>query len=149
MEHIFIGGAFFATKKEDTDIFPFIVDIIKENLTNLKVIQPTDIENYRNKIEMQNPTITLQQLNKAMVDYDLEMIRTSKLFLADVTNKSLGLGIELGIAKQNNVATELVAKKDAKISNMVFGAFPDCKIKYYSNLEELKEIILNIIKNYK
>ncbi len=149
MEHIFIGGAFFTIDKEDTDIFPFVVNIIKNNLKNVEVIQPTDIEDYREKVEKQNPNITLKELNRAMVDYDLDLVKTSKLMICDVTNKSTGLGIELGIIKQNNVPIELVARTGAKISNMVFGAFPDVNISYYSNTQELEKIILQIIKRFK
>ena len=37
-----------------------------------------------------------------MVDFDLAQIRTADLLFADVTNKSAGVGIELGVAKENN-----------------------------------------------
>lgn len=149
MANIFIGGAFFTTQKEDTDIFPYIVKIIKDNYKNIDLIQPTDIEDYRKKIQSKSPNITLKDLNKSMVDYDLEMIRSCKLMIADVTNKSTGLGIELGIIKQNNIPIELVARKNAKISNMIFGAFPECNIYYYDTLDELKNIIITIVEKYK
>lgn len=148
MEHIFVGGAFFTTKKEDTDVFPFVVKVLENNTKNIKIIQPTDIEDYRKSVEKNNPNISLKDLNKAMVDYDLELIRTSSLMIADITNKSLGLGLELGIIKQNNVPLELVARKGAKISNMIFGAFADCDVYYYDSLEELEKIIIEILKKH-
>lgn len=148
MKQIFVGGAFFTTKKEDTDVFPFVVNIIKENIKNAKVIQPTDIEVYRENVKKNNPDILLQNLNKAMVDYDLNLIKTSDLFIADVTNKSIGLGLELGVAWENNVTVELVARTGANISNMVFGAFPYNKVSYYSTLQDLENIIKDILKKY-
>ncbi len=146
MEHIFVAGAFFTTSKEDTDIFPFVVKVIKKNTFDIKVIQPIDIENYREKLKKNNPNISLDELNKKMVDYDLNLVATCKYMIADVTNKSLGLGIELGIIKEHNIPLELVARSGSKISNMVFGAFPNSKIQYYSTLQELEKIITEIVK---
>lgn len=148
MEHIFVAGAYFTTSKTDTDIFPFIVNIIKNNTKNIPVYQPTDIEEYRFKIERENPNILLQELNKKMVDYDLDLVAKSKYMIADVTNKSLGLGLELGVVRQFGIPLELIARSGSQISNMLFGAFPNCEVKFYKDKQELEKIILDIIKKY-
>ncbi len=144
MEHIFVGGAYFATDKNDIDIYPYIAKILKDKYPNFNVIMPTDIEDYRNRYIQEHPTATLQQINKAMVDYDLQLVKTAKMLIVDVSNKSTGLGIELGTIINDNKPIIFVAKQGSQISNMVYGTFPSIKVNYYKDLEDLKNILSNI-----
>ena len=61
MEHIFVGGAYFATDKNDIDVYTYIAKILKDKYPNFNVIMPTDIEDYRNRYIQEHPTATLQQ----------------------------------------------------------------------------------------
>ena len=144
MKNIFLMGAYFTTKKEDIDLYPIISDFIKNNLENVTITQPIDIENFRENFIKENPKANLQQINEAMVNYDLDLIKKSDLLIVDLTNKSTGVGIELGVAKENNKKLVFFAKKDSKISNMVYGAFSNIPVFFYENLEELKSYLLTI-----
>ena len=79
-----------------------------------------------------------------MVDYDLLLVKTAKMLVVDVSNKSTGLGIELGTIVNDNKPLIFVAKEGSKISNMVYGAFPEIEVNFYSNKEDLEKIIENI-----
>ena len=79
-----------------------------------------------------------------MVNYDLNFVKEADLLFVNLSNKSFGVGMELGIAKEYNKKVFLVAKQGTQISNMVLGAFPNSKVHYYSNQNELFEIIENI-----
>ena len=144
MKNIFLMGAYFTTKKEDVDLYPIIAEFIKNNLKDVIVTQPIDIENFRENFIKENPKATLQQINQTMVSYDLDLIRKADLLIVDLTNKSTGVGIELGVAKENNKNVVFFAKNDSKISNMVYGAFSKTPVFFYENLEELKEFLLTI-----
>lgn len=141
MKNIFIMGAFFNTDQQDIDTYNYISDIFKNSFKDINITQPTDIEDYRNNFIKENPNANINTINKAMVDYDLFKIKQADLLFCDLSNKSTGVGIELGIAKENNINIAFCAKKNSKISNMVYGAFPDKNICFYSNLDDLKNYI--------
>ena len=142
MEHIFVAGAYFATDKNDTDIYPFITKVLKEKYPNLKSVMPTDIDEYRENYIKENPNAPTHQINKAMVNFDIKQVKTAKMIIADVSNKSTGLGIELGSILDANKHLFFVAREGCQISNMVYGAFPHVKINYYKNRDDLKNILL-------
>lgn len=143
MRKIFVIGAYFNTDSESTDVYPYIVNVLKSKFPDSEIIMPTDIEDYRERCIYENPQATLKEINKAMVDFDLDMVKSSDLLFADVSNKSTGLGIELGIAKEYSKKIVFVANEKCGVSNMVFGAFPEHEVKRYASLEDLKNIILN------
>jgi len=144
MKKVFILGAYFNTSESDTNAYPLIANIFKKYFKNVEVIVPTDIEEYKNNYKLANPETPDQLVDKAMVDFDLSQIKAADLLFADVTNKSTGVGIELGIAKENNKNIVFCAKKNSKISNMVFGAFPDKTINYYETISDLEKLISNL-----
>ena len=141
MKNIFIMGAFFNTDQQDIDVYSYIADVFKTTFKNVSITQPIDIENYRNNFIKENPNADINTINKAMVDYDLFKIKKADLLFCDVSNKSTGVGIELGVAKEHNINIVFCAKKNSKISNMVYGAFPDKNVYYYSSLNDLQKYI--------
>lgn len=140
MELIFVIGAYFNTNKKDIEIYSSISTYLKNKYPGKKIIDPNDIEDYRCKFIKENPHATLEEINKAMVDFDLDLIRKSSLLIADVSNKSTGLGIELGVAKENNKKVLLVSKYGKKISNMILGAL-DVPVHFYKTEDDLIRII--------
>lgn len=144
MEHIFVAGAYFTTDKNYTDMYPFIAKLLKTKFPTLNVIMPTNIEEYRENYIKQNPTATIEQINKAMVDYDLMMVKTAKMLIVDISNKSTGLGIELGTIANDNKPLIFVAKQGSQISNMIYGTFPTIKVNYYNSKSDLETIINSI-----
>lgn len=145
---IFIGGAFFNTSKKDVNIYSYIAKILKEILPNVTIIEPNTIEFFRKNYEQTHPDISKKDIDKAMVDYDLEQVKSCSLFIADITNKSTGLGLELGILKEHNKKVVFIARSNSEISKMVLGAFYDTEIYYYSSLNDVNNIINEIVEKY-
>ena len=146
MKSIFIMGAFFDTNKEDVNSYPLVKEAFEKKYKKIKLIQPIDIENYQKNYLINNPNKSYQDSINAMVNYDLEMVKKSHLLFVNLSNKSFGVGMELGIAKEYNKNVIFVAKENTKISNMVLGGFPKAKVNYYSSTQDLIKIIeeLNI-----
>lgn len=141
MKKVFILGAYFNTNENDTKAYPLLANLFKKYFKDIEVIVPTDIENYKENYKLNNPNIPDHLVDKAMVDFDLAQIKAADLLFADVTNKSTGVGIELGVAKENNKNIVFCAKENSKISNMVYGAFPNKEIHYYNEINDLENLI--------
>ena len=144
MEHIFVGGAYFMMDNSTIESYKEIAKILGEKFNNYRIYTPLDIENFRQNYIKNNPNANKNQVDSAMVDYDLHLVKTSKLFVVDVTNKSLGVGIELGTVKNSQTKVVLVAKFGSQISDMVTGAFPQQKVNFYKYEQQLKNIIKSI-----
>lgn len=144
MKTIFIMGAFFDTNQQDLDAYPLVKQTFINKFKNVKLIEPIDIENYQKNYLKNNPNETFLNSIKEMVNYDLEMVKKADLLFVNLSNKSFGVGMELGIAKEYNKKVIFVAKENTQISNMVIGGFPETKIEYYNNNEELIKIVNNI-----
>ena len=54
-------------------------------------------------------------------EWDTKCVRSCDLLVADCTHPAIGLGIEIGVAIENNKPMLLVAHKDAKIGRMILG----------------------------
>lgn len=144
MEHIFVGGAYFMMENSTIENYKEIAKILGEKFNNYKIYTPLDIEKFRQNYIKNNPNANKNQIDSAMVEYDLDLVKTSKLFVVDVTNKSLGVGIELGTVKNSETKVVLVAKFDSPISDMVTGAFPQQKVNFYNDEKQLKNILKSI-----
>lgn len=144
MEHLFVGGAYFMMDNSTIESYKIIAKILGQKFENYKIYTPLDIENFRENYIKNNPNANKNIVDCVMVEYDLNLIKTSKLFVVDVSNRSLGVGIELGIAKSNNIKVVLVAKQNSQVSDMVTGAFSQSKINFYKDEEDLKNIIESI-----
>ncbi len=141
---IFVAGAFFLTSEQDTRVYQDIARMLS-SIRGVEVYQPIDIENYRQQYKKAHPKDSKATYDRIMVDYDLKLIKDSDLIIADVSNKSTGLGIELGTAKECGNKIEFIAKKGSQISNMVFGAFPDQEVQYYNDIDDLKKIVYKLV----
>ena len=144
MEHIFVGGAYFMMDNSTIESYKEIAKILGERFNNYTIYTPLDIENFRQNYIKNNPNANKNQIDSAMVEYDLHLVKTSKLFVVDVTNKSLGVGIELGTVKNSQTKVVFVAKFGSQISDMVTGAFPQQKVNFYKDEQQLKNIIKSI-----
>lgn len=144
MEHIFFGGAYFMMDNSTIESYKTIAEIFEKQFKKYKIYTPLDIENFRKNYIKNNPNADKDVVDCAMVEYDLNLVKNSKLFVVDVSNRSLGVGIELGIAKSNNTKVVLVAKQNCQVSDMVTGAFSQSKINFYKDEKDLKNIIKSI-----
>ena len=145
MLDIFIGGSFTGQGKETLDIYRHIKFKINKIINNANIINPDDIDLFRENYKKLNPNCTDFELDKAMVDFDLQFVKNCDIVIFDVTNRSIGVGMELGMLYNEEKPLLLIAKRGAIISNMVLGAFRQ-GIKYYDNLDELDNILENFLK---
>lgn len=144
MKTIFVMGAFFDTNQEDINSYSLVKQAFLEKFKNVKIIEPFDIENYQKDFLKNNPDKSFLDSIIAMVNYDLDMVKKSDLLFVNLTNKSFGVGMELGIAKEFNKKAVFIAKENTQISNMVLGGFSIEKVNYYSSFQDIKNIINRI-----
>lgn len=144
MKKIFVMGAFFDTNKEYINSYSQIKTTLLNKFKDVQIIEPIDIENYQKDFLKNNKNCSFLQSITAMVNYDLNFVKEADLLLVNLSNKSFGVGMELGIAKEYNKKVFFVAKQGTQISNMVLGGFPNAKVNYYSTQDELLKIIENI-----
>jgi len=144
MKKVFLLGAFFNTKKEKKDEMQNLKIFLKNNFNDMEIITPQDIENYKNSLK----SLSKKEQNKKMVEYDLKKVINSDLLIANISNKSTGLGIELGISLKENKKIIFIYKKGSRISNMIYGSFPYAEYYKYTSFEDLLKI-MKIILNKK
>lgn len=140
MKSIFVLGAYTDTNKQDLEIYTYLSSYLKNRFTDYEIIDPFVIENYRK-------TLT-ENVDEEMVRYDLNCVKKASLLVADLTNKSTGVGIELGIALEHSKSVILLAKKGSNISNMIKGAFAKNKIFYYEDIDDICNILSKELDNY-
>lgn len=140
MKSIFVLGAYTDTNKQDLEIYTYLSSYLKTRFIDYEIIDPFVIENYRK-------TLT-ENIDEEMVIYDLNCVKKASLLVADLTNKSTGVGIELGIALEHSKSVILLAKKGSNISNMIKGAFAKNKIFYYEDIDDICNILSKELDNY-
>lgn len=145
MLKIFVGGSFTQQGNEALERYRHIKKLILSMPIKVQVVNPDDIDDFREDYAKKHPTCTMSDIDNAMVNFDLQYVKNCDIFIADVSNRSTGLGMELGSVYDTNKRILLIAKKDSVISNMVFGAFKQ-GVKYYNNQNELDEIIKDFFK---
>ncbi len=141
---IFLGGAVSVASDRQLEKYNVYKAILSE-LGELTV--PDDIWDYRQKCIDENPGVTKIEIDKMMVDYDIGLVRNADLIVCDISEQSTGLGIELGIAKENKTNIIFCYQKGSYVSNMITGAFDKSKFIEYSDNQELKQKLKNLINN--
>jgi nucleoside 2-deoxyribosyltransferase len=81
-------------------------------------------------------------------EWDMNCVRRCDLLVADCTHPAIGLGMEIGIAIENDKAMLIVAHADAKISRAIIGiTSPKATIKRYTDHNEVLEFITEKLKD--
>lgn len=141
---IFLGGAVSVATQEQLEKY----NIYKEVLTTFgELTVPDDIWAYRQKCTHENPEKTKMQIDKMMVDYDLNLARNTDLMICDISQQSTGLGLELGVVHENSKKIIFFYEKGAYISNMLTGAFFDADFVEYESTKELRQKLKFVMEN--
>jgi nucleoside 2-deoxyribosyltransferase len=109
------------TPEEWWTIYEKMADIVKK--LGLKTFVPhIDCAKKirQKKKDIHNPKLDPSVRAKAY-RVNLEAVRNSKLLIAEVTNTSIGTGVEIGFALQFKKPIICLARKDADVSSMVLG----------------------------
>ena len=144
IKNIFLAGAYTGIDKNKLSIYAELKQFILGIDKNFNVVNVDDVDNYKKDYQVNHPNSSFKDVEIAMVKYDIDFVKNCDLIIANLTNKSIGVGIELGIAFELNKNVLFVAESGSTISNMVLGCFQNNEIHFYKDLVELK----NIVKNY-
>ena len=145
IKSIFIGGAYTNANPTMLKCSNDLTNCIKEKYPNIKIVSLKEVDMFREDYVKNHPNAEIEEIDKAMAKFDLEFVKNCDLFIANVTERSTGLGLELGSILNSNKKILLVAESGAIVSNMIIGAFVDNEIHYYKDFEELKNIVLNYL----
>jgi nucleoside 2-deoxyribosyltransferase len=75
-------------------------------------------------------------------EWDMNCVRRCDLLIADCTHQGIGLGMEIGVAIENNKQALIVAHEDAHVTRAVIGiTTPSFTIKRYKNHEEILDMV--------
>ena len=134
---IFLAGSVSSATDNHVAKYEIYNKVILSSLPKVTLVTPDDICNFRNSCITKNPNFSKLQIDKSMVDYDLCQVRESDLVVCDISEQSSGMGLELGICKENNIKTIFCFQKGSYVSSMIYGAFNESPFIEYENMEEL------------
>lgn len=101
-----------------------------------------------NKYEISSPLDTMKFKGNDFERYDraMQLLKDTRLIIAEMSNISTGQGMELQEAATLNIPILVIAKYNSKISGLVKGCKSVKDIIYYENIEDVKDNIMNFIE---
>lgn len=151
MSHVYIAGSLRHSPKEWWIIYEKIAKLVQELGLKTYVPHIDGIKKINQKVEaLHDPNLDLSIRAKAY-KANFEAIKNSKLLIAEVTQPSIGTGIEIGFALQMNKPIICLAQKDVDITSMVLGPVHLGLIKLirYESEEDALEKLEKMLKAYK
>lgn len=146
---VFIVGAVSFAGDNQLSKYEVYKQILSDIFEDLSLTTPDDIWNYRGKCIAENPKVTKIEIDKMMTDFDLQKVRESDLLVCDLSVRSTGMGIELGVANENNVKAIFCFEEGVQISNMITGTFSGSKFLSYKDLTDLRQKLEPELKGLK
>ena len=141
---IFLAGAVSSATEDQLKKY----EVYRANLEKFgELTFPDKIWEYRQKCINEYPNKTKLEIDKMMTDYDLNLVRKCDLMVCDISQVSTGLGIELGVALENKKKMIFFYEEGSYISNMITGSFRDSLFVEYNTTEDLKEKLVDSLKN--
>lgn len=144
---IFLAGAVSFAKKEQLEKYNVYKSVLMNQIKDIVLVTPDDIWNYRKHCETHNFDLKKIQIDNLMVQYDLSEVKSCDLIVCDLSEISTGMGLELGVALENNKKILFLYKKNSYVSNMITGAFMNSCFIEYSDIKELEKKLKTEIKN--
>lgn len=128
---ILITGAILSTENTLTDIYQTITSWIDTKKHTIST--PLDTMKFHGN--------DFEKYQRAM-----NLLQDTELMIAEMSNISTGQGLELQEATNLNIPVLVIAKTGSKISSLVKGNKIVKNIIYYNNIEDIKNDILEFIK---
>jgi len=124
------------------------LDIYKELIDHLRSYGEVLTEHVGEDNISENGEINLT--DKYIHDRDVNWIDECDVFIAEVTNPSLGVGYEVRVAieKKKRILCIYRPKELKRVSAMIIGA-PEVKILPYSTIDDAKKTIDDFVKDAK
>lgn len=100
------------------------------------------------KHEVSSPLDTMKFTGNDFERYDraMNLLKDTKLMIAEMSNVSTGQGMELQEAVNLGIPILVIAKEKSKVSSLVKGCKNVKNIIYYKNIEDIKNSILTFIE---
>ncbi len=144
---IFIVGAVSSASEQQLSKYKVYKQVLTDVFDDLSLTTPDDIWDYRLKCIAENPNASKIDIDNMMTNFDLQKVRESDLLVGDLSVRSTGMGIELGVANENKVKAIFFFEEGTEISNMITGTFKGSKFVSYKDLTELSKKLKNELKN--
>ena len=143
---LFLAGAVSTATESQLEKYNTYKTILEEFGT---LTFPDKIWEYREKCIREFPEKSKLEIDKLMVDFDLDLVRNCDVMICDISQISTGLGIELGTILEQNKKIVFFYETGSYVSNMVTGAFSDSEFIEYQNIEDLKQSLLAVMNKLK
>ena len=143
---LFLAGAVSTATESQLEKYNTYKTILEEFGT---LTFPDKIWEYREKCIREFPEKSKLEIDKLMVDFDLDLVRNCDVMICDISQISTGLGIELGTILEQNKKIVFFYETGSYVSNMVTGDFSDSEFIEYQNIEDLKQSLLAVMNNLK
>lgn len=143
---LFLAGAVSTATENQLEKYNTYKTILEEFGT---LTFPDKIWEYREKCIREFPKKSKLEIDKLMVDFDLDLVRNCDVMICDISQISTGLGIELGTILEQNKKIVFFYETGSYVSNMITGAFSDSEFIEYQNIEDLKQSLLAVMNKLK
>ena len=125
MSDVYISGSLTHTPREMWDIYEKIGKVVEEFGLKPYIPHIHTPQNINRSVEQITNSHTdfddADTIHKDIFHNDLLFVEKSKLVIAEVSNPSIGAGVELGIAFKTGKPVIFLAKKDTVVSSFVRG----------------------------
>jgi nucleoside 2-deoxyribosyltransferase len=151
MADVFIAGSLRNAPEEWWKIYEKIAEVVKEFGYSVHIPHIDTLNEVNRSVEdLHNPNLKLT-LRADVYKANIEAIRKSKLFIAEVTRLSIGTGVEIGFALQLKKQIICLAHKDVDITSMVLGPAHLGLIKFirYENEEDAFKKLRKLLSTLK
>jgi nucleoside 2-deoxyribosyltransferase len=143
MSDVYIAGSLKHVPKEWWKIYEKISGVVTKFGLKSYVPHLDTINGLNLKVEdIQNPHLDFSSRAK-IFKRDIEVIKNSKLIIAEITNPSTGTGVEIGFALKLKKPIICLAHKDVDITNMVLGPVHMGLIKFI-RYENEKDVLIKL-----
>ena len=143
---LFLAGAVSTATESQLEKYNTYKTILEEFGT---LTFPDKIWEYRQKCIREFPEKSKLEIDKLMVDFDLDLVRNCDVMICEISQISTGLGIELGPILEQNKKIVFFYDTGSYVSNMITGAFSDSEFIEYQNIEDLKQSLLAVMNKLK
>lgn len=145
---VFVAGAVSSASENQLKKYNTYKKILFDVFDDLSLTTPDDIWEFRESCRAKDPKATKLEIDRMMTDFDLQKVRESDLIVCDISSLSTGMGIELGVAKENNVNVIFCFEEGTAVSNMITGTFAESAFVSYKNLSQLETKLANALKSF-
>lgn len=128
---ILITGTVLTANNDSIDTYNKLISLIDN--TKFQISTPLDTMEFKGT--------DLERYERAM-----NLLKDTKLLIAEMSNPSTGQGMELQEAIRLNIPILIIAKNESKISSLIKGCRNVKHIIYYNDVEDIYNNILNFIE---